>query len=122
MQVTSRINHTNLKILDDKMKRCLLKATDAMLNDVRQAQIMPFETGAMQNRGTFVDDSQINKGIALIKTDTPYARRLYFHPEFNFRTNKNPNAQGQWYEPWIHGSKKLFLSMAFAKFMRRELQ
>lgn len=29
---------------------------------------------------------------------TPYARRLYWNPEFNFSKAKNPNASGLWFE------------------------
>jgi hypothetical protein len=36
---------------------------------------------------------------------TPYARRLYFHPEYNFSTKENPHAKGMWMEDWIKGGK-----------------
>lgn len=29
---------------------------------------------------------------------TVYARRLYYNPQFNFRTDVNPNARGLWFE------------------------
>lgn len=29
---------------------------------------------------------------------TPYARRLYYNPQYNFSKDKNPNAQGLWFE------------------------
>ncbi|MCD3473309.1 minor capsid protein, partial [Streptococcus equi subsp. equi] len=29
---------------------------------------------------------------------TPYARRLYYNPQYNFSKDKNPNAQGKWFE------------------------
>ncbi|AJH78126.1 MULTISPECIES: minor capsid protein [Heyndrickxia] len=30
--------------------------------------------------------------------DTPYARRLYYHPEYNFSKDKNPHARGLWFD------------------------
>jgi hypothetical protein len=30
--------------------------------------------------------------------DTPYARRLYYNPEFNFTTKHHPLAGGMWFE------------------------
>lgn len=29
---------------------------------------------------------------------TPYARRLYYNPQYNFSKDMNPNAQGLWFE------------------------
>lgn len=30
--------------------------------------------------------------------DTPYARRLYYNPQYNFSKQPNPNARGLWFE------------------------
>lgn len=40
--------------------------------------------------------SQIGKG--LVVWQTPYARRLYYNPQYNFSTDVNPNARGLWFE------------------------
>lgn len=37
-------------------------------------------------------------GSGEIVWNTPYAHRLYHHPEFNFSTDKNSNARGKWFE------------------------
>lgn len=37
-------------------------------------------------------------GEGHIGWQTPYARRLYYNPQYNFSTDKNPNAQGLWFE------------------------
>lgn len=84
-----------------------LKATgEALHTEVVQAQVMPRDTGHLQNDSTFVDYSKSKSGVVSLISQTPYARRLYFHPEYNFRTTENPNAQGKWLEPWISGDKK----------------
>jgi|SRR5690606_22401678 hypothetical protein len=36
-------------------------------------------------------------GSGRIIWDTPYARRLYYNPQYNFSKDKNPNAGGLWF-------------------------
>lgn len=121
MKVTSKVNTAKLKQINSDAEICLLKTADALKTDLVQSQTMPFETGTLQNRSTFVDDSQIKQGVAKVVSDTPYARRLYFHPEFNFKKNANPNAGGMWFEPYINGNKKDFVKKTFKEFMKGKL-
>lgn len=37
-------------------------------------------------------------GTGKVMWQMPYARRLYYNPQYNFSKDKNPNAQGLWYE------------------------
>lgn len=39
-----------------------------------------------------------NPGSGLIMWQTPYARRLYYNPKYNFSKDVNPNARGLWFE------------------------
>jgi len=73
-----------------------------VLTDIRHSQVVPKDTGALEESG-FV---QIKGVVASIIFDTPYARRLYWHPEFNFRTDKNPYAQGLWMDMYLPGGTK----------------
>lgn len=75
----------------------------------------------MQKKGQFALDSQVlkdsnfyapkdegaliesgirftNLGSGMITWQTPYARRLYYNPQYDFSTDKNPNAGGLWFE------------------------
>ena len=121
MKVTSKVYVGKVKEIDNKAIQCLVETADALKSDLMQSQTMPFDTGALQNRGTFVDDSNKNRGQVRVVTDTPYARRLYFHPEYNFRQDKNANAGGMWFEPYINGNKKDFAKNTFAKLMRGKM-
>ena len=121
MKVSSQI-----RIYDNAVKRLTnasikaLEATgEALHTEVVQAQVMPRDTGHLQNDSTFVDYSQSKNGIVSLVHQTPYARRLYFHPEFHFQTKENPNAQGKWLEPWISGDKKEWCSETFKKFYKQ---
>ena len=121
MKVTSKVNNAKLKQINGNATIALIKTGDALKTDLIQSQTMPFKTGALQNRSTFLDDSQSYQGIVKVVTDTPYARRLYFNPEFNFSKDANPNAGGMWFEPYIDGNKKDFVKETFKGFMKGQL-
>lgn len=118
MNVSSVINTGTLKEIERKAQGALIKTADAVKSDLIKSQTMPFESGALQNRSTFVDDSDVRKGIVRIVSDTPYARRLYFHPEYDFRTDGNPYAGGEWFEPYISGDKKKKVSEIYGRFLK----
>ena len=122
MNVSSRVNINTHRIrqLSSAAVRALEKTAEALHTEVVQAEIMPKDTGAMQNEQTFVDYSKSSQGRVSIVTSTPYVRRMYFHPEYNFQTYENAFAQGKWYDPWIDGVYKDFCRDAFQRFYRRE--
>lgn len=122
MNVNSRItiNTNRIRQLSNATVRALEQTAEALHTEVVQAEIMPRDTGYMQNEQTFVDTSKSSQGKASIVTSTPYARRLYFHPEYNFQTYENAFAQGKWYLPWINGVYKDFCQKTFKRFYRRE--
>ena len=121
-QVRTKINHKGNEYVKKLMKEALVETADALKSDLEQSQTMPFDTGTLQNRSTFVDDSKKNKGIVTIVSDGPYARKLYFHPEYNFQKTKNRNAGGIWFEPYISGNKKQWATKTFAKIMKGKLK
>ena len=101
-----RINNGRLRQLTQASIRALEQTAEVLHTEEVQAQVMPFDTGALQNEGTFVDYSESRQGKVSIISNTPYARRLYFHPEYHFKTKENPNARGKWYTDWLPGGKK----------------
>ena len=116
---TVKLNEAKLKELTRQQYISLAQTADAVLTDLRDSQTMPFDTGNLQNDSTFLDDSQKEKGRVSVVSSTPYARRLYYHPEYNFRTTNNRNAGGKWFEPYISGNRTDFLKDAFAKLFKR---
>lgn len=122
MKVTSKVYIHNLKLINTIQQKALVGAVDALELDVKDSQIMPFDTGTMQNRNMYVNDRQVKRGVVTLNVDTPYASRLYFHPEYNFQVINNPNAQALWFEPWITGNKKLFINIAFCKLLKKEFK
>ena len=116
---TIKLNEAKLKELTKQQYVSLAQTADALVTDLRDSQTMPFDTGNLQNDSTFLDDSQKEKGRVSVVSSTPYARRLYYHPEYNFRTTNNRNAGGKWFEPYISGNRTDFLKDTFAKLFKR---
>lgn len=116
---TVKIDMGKIRKLTQAQTQALEMTAEALHTEVVQAQVIPRDTGALQNESTFVDYSNADKGSCSIVSGTPYARRLYYHPEYNFSTAENPNARGKWYEPWISGGQKDFARKAYKEFYRR---
>ena len=116
VQVTSRIelNMSVLNMLDKAQLDALAMTADATLTELRDRQVMPFDTGNLQNDSTFVDDSQ--KTTVSIVTTAPQARRLYFHPEYNFKRANNSRASGKWFESFLNDT---FIQNAYAKLLKQ---
>lgn len=110
-----------LKELDEAAKRVLEMTAEAVHTEVVQAQVMPFETGHLQNDSTFVDGSEVSAGHVDLVSSTPYARRLYYHPEYHFSKENNPNAGAGWFDDWAEGgANESFAGETFAALFKRE--
>ena len=98
----------------------------------KNSQVMPFDTGNLQNESTFADYANLAEGETKIVSSTPYARRLYFHPEYKFhravwvdkdgkKHGANKNAGGKWLAPWLKGgTRQNFCQKAFTRFYKQE--
>lgn len=115
-----KLNIPKINQLNKATIKSLEKTIDALKTDVVQAQVMPFDVGTMQNDNTFADYSESKKGKVSLSTSSPQARRLYFHPEYNFQTKENANAKGNWYDDWITGKNKNFCKNTFSQFYKKE--
>ena len=122
MQVNStvKMNMPRIRQLTQAAVTALEQTGEALHTEVVQAQVFPFDTGNLQNESTFVDYSRANDGMVTLVSSTPYARRLYYHPEYHFQTKENPNAKGMWYEDWLPGGKNAGdAAKAFKKFYKK---
>ena len=113
------INQQRIKQLTRAQIQALEMTAEALHTEVVQAQVIPFDKGTLQNESTFVDYSNSLKGTVTLVSSTPYARRLYYHPEYNFKTHENTNAKGKWYADWIDGEEKDFCQKTFKEFYKR---
>lgn len=115
---TIKLNFSKISQLNNSIVTALEKTGEALKTEVVVAQVMPFDTGTMQNSSTFVDNTNSNRGKVNLVTSTPYARKVYFHPEYNFQTKENANAQGEWLELYVNGKNKDFCANTFVKFYK----
>ena len=122
MRAASRIkiNSTRIKQLTQATVTSLEQTAESLHTEVVQAQVVPFDKGTLQGEAFFVDTSEAKNGKVSLVHSTPYARRLYFHPEYHFKTDENPNAKGEWFEDWLPGGKnEKFASDTFKQKYRR---
>ena len=122
MQVKStvKLNMLRIRQLSKAAVTALELTAEALHTEVVQAQVFPFDTGNLQNESTFVDYSESKNGKVVLVSSTPYARRLYYHPEYKFSTDENPNAKGKWFEDWMPGGSQAdFAGKAFKQFYKK---
>jgi hypothetical protein len=128
MRCTSRvkINQRALNRLSGAAVRALEMTAEALHTEEVQAQVIPRKTGTLQGEAFFVDKSESASGRVSLVNSTPYARRIYYHPEYHFHTEPweegegNPNAEGKWHEEWMKGGdKEKFVPGTFERIYRR---
>lgn len=109
-----KLNPKAVKMIEESAKKALPLTMEAMKTEINNMQVVPKETGNLEESAVVgVEES---KGY--ISYPGPYARRLYYNPQYDFRTDKNPNAQGRWLDPFIHGDKKHWLAKTYGKFLK----
>lgn len=79
----------NLKKHQEKMQVVL---DEQVLKDSNN--FIPKDSGNLEESGILATDP----GKGEVVWDTPYAKRLYWHPEYDFSKDSNPNARGAWFE------------------------
>lgn len=122
MRVESKvtINQSLLRDLTAAAIVALEQTAEAVHTEVVQAQVVPRDTGRLQNEAMHVDLTQSRDGAVAIVHTTPYARRLYFHPEYHFSQEENPEAKGEWFNDWLPGGDKAdFAEKTFGALYRR---
>ncbi|EHR0218344.1 hypothetical protein [Clostridium perfringens] len=116
-KVTIKLDRTKINTLINARNKALEETTEAILSDIKTSAVVPKDSGELERSG-FVDLSRIDSGVTSIIFDTPYARRLYWHPEYNFRQDKNINAQGKWMQSYIDGDNKEFVTDTYKHFFK----
>lgn len=108
--VEIKLDEAALTLLGETAKVAALDTMEAIKTDLVSSQTVPFDTGTMQgslHTEQFTADCDIH---TTLQTDGPQARRLYFHPEYNFQKGNNPNAGAAWYAPYELGGEKATLA------------
>lgn len=90
MNVKVDLKGVNKKLRNNKQAQARLD--QIVLKDSNQ--FAPMQEGTLITSS--LTASKIGQGQLI--WDTPYARRLYWNPQYNFSKNVNPNARGLWFE------------------------
>lgn len=106
-----------IRRLQEIVQQAFEMTAEEVLTDVRNSQTVPKNTGELE-RSSFVD-ADVKTMVAHIVFDTPYARRLYWHPEYNFRQDKNQFAGGLWMQTYLDGEKRRFVKDTFSAFLKQ---
>lgn len=118
MKITIKFNKQKIQGIENVINSSDSETMELLYTDLVTSQTMPFDSGDMQNNETFVKSTENG---AILVTGSPQARRLYYHPEYNFQ-KKNTNAGAYWLEPYINGSKSDFIKVNFADIVKRRLK
>ena len=126
MKIEIKLDKQAIRDIENAAKKAAAEAMEALRTDLINSQTMPFDTGDMQNNQTFVSvegEDSVNGeetySVSLV-TGSPQARRLYYHPEYQFQQGHNDNAGGLWLEPYIKGDKKDFVQTEFTKIFKEK--
>lgn len=114
IKVNVKLNPKARKAIKDGANKALPLTMEAMKTEINNMQIVPKDTGNLEESVATGAEGNIGY-ISYGGSGAPYARRLSYHPEYNFRTDKNPNAQGRWFDSFIYGDKKEWLAKTFAE-------
>lgn len=119
-KVTIKLDQAIIGKLAEAQKKALELTTEALKTDIVTSAVVPKQTGELEI-SHYVDTSQLDNGKTSINVSgPPYARRLYWHPEYNFRTDKNSNAQGKWMQSYLDGENADFAKNAYAIFLKQQ--
>lgn len=97
-------------IVDKTIELSIPELSSEFLHDCEP--YLPFVTGDLQRSG--ITWSDFNKGH--IEWRTPYARRLFYNPQYNFSTDAHPLAQGLWGEKVKEVNKNKYLQLTTEQF------
>lgn len=105
MDIKLELDAAAIKRLEAAAVTAVAKTGEAVFTEVKNAQVMPFDNGTMQDDDTYVSETYRDGDAVCVDiiTGVVKARRLYYHPEYHFQTVNNPNAGGIWYEKWLPG-------------------
>lgn len=110
----------SIKRLDKEVVQSLELTAEELQTRVINSARMPFDTGTMQNEQMYVDGSMASQGQVSLVVNAPQARRLYFHPEYDFQTIKNSKAGGLWFEDFLPGgSRSKEIAQVYSKILKR---
>lgn len=128
MKIDIKLDYNAIRAIENAAIKAAVEAMEKVYSDLKDSETMPFAGGNMQNDQTFVafdgEDTINGEEVYFVSlvTDSPQARRLYYHPEYQFQQGHNDNAGAKWLEPYINGEKKDFIKEKYIEVLRGRLK
>lgn len=113
IKIKVNLNRGNINKIVQASIKALPLTMEAMKSEVNNMQVVPKEIGGLEQSVVVGAEN----GMGFISYNTPYARRMYYNPQYNFRTDKNPKAQGRWLDSFIFGEEKEWLNKTYGLFL-----
>lgn len=114
IKVDFKINKKALDILNAAHEKALPLTVENLSTAIESAQVVPMRDGILKDS----ESHGVVDGRGFISWNTPYARRLYFHPEYNFSKLEHANARGLWCDYWIYQGGKKDVINAYGKLLK----
>lgn len=99
-----------VKIVEKTVEWSIPEVSQAFLDDSNY--YLPMDTGDLKRSSIIWSDFDTGH----LEWRTPYARRLFYNPQYNFSTDTNPNASGLWAEKAKKENEKKYLAFTNSNF------
>lgn len=117
---TVKIYNQRVRRIEKAERLALEQTAKELQSEIRDALVIPMDTGALHDTKFFIDYSMSAEGKVELVHEGPYARRMYYHPEYHFNKDEATNAKGKWFEDWLPGGREAYkVNEKFAEFLRR---
>lgn len=116
-------NIKNIDMINEKANLALWDTAEAIRTDLVQSQTVPKDQGHLES-DMFTDPKILTniKGVVKISNPQIYSRKMYFHPEYRFNKNQNPNAGARWFDIYKYGTKKDLPLKYYKNALQRRMQ
>lgn len=116
LKVKVKMNDGVIMRLKKSQKLAAVKTMEELKRDIEKAEVVPRDVGTLEE--SVVIKTGLLDTVKIIYNE-PYARRLYYHPEYNFSTEENANAKGEWLEDYIDGKKRDYVTDTYKKIYKQ---
>lgn len=110
--------YNNYDSLFNDLGKLQKKFVDRGIDIISQEHLKDANRYAPMDTGNLIRSSQMHSdfGKGILKWVTPYARRLYYNPQFSFSKDSNPYARGYWSEEAKRDNVKKYQRMLIKLF------
>lgn len=116
VNVNITLNQSAIDKIKEAAGPALEMTMDALATEVENKQVVPFRDGILKDS----ESHGVVENKGFISWDTLYARRLYYHPEYNFNKDKHVNAQGLWCDYWQYREGRQWLANTVGLFLKEK--